>query len=181
MVFANADASGRFIRQPCSPVFEYDVEEARALGPPVVVAPPIEPPGLSCPECAELLPPREALAASDAVLQGWSVDLEHIGEGSSGRRRATFEVVRWWKGGTEPVVALDIPRGYWECLEQEIGLNVRHPSGGYIDQCPTDRGSADVHSRWARHRHTSPDADGESATAAGANRTTGSGVADISS
>jgi len=133
LVFAKEESPGHFIRPPCSGTHEYNADFARGLGPPVVVAPVEEPPAVTCDPCDAPPPPSDALLSASAVFHGWAIEIEHMGEGRVGPRRITFEVVRWWKGGLESVVTLDVPYGYWTCFDNPFGMSRREfRDDGYI-------------------------------------------------
>jgi len=133
LVFAKEESPGHFIRPPCSGTHEYNADFARGLGPPVVVAPVEEPPAVTCDPCEAPPPPSDALLSASAVFHGWAIEIEHMGEGRVGPRRITFEVVRWWKGGLESVVTLDVPYGDWTCFDSPFGMSRREfRDDGYI-------------------------------------------------
>ena len=133
IVFADEESPGHFVRRMCSGTGEHDPDFALALGPPVVVAPFDEPPAVTCDPCDAPPPPSDALLSASAVFHGWAIDIEHLGEGRVGPRRITFQVVRWWKGGSESVVSLEVPHGYWFCFDQPFGLSrSEFRNDGYI-------------------------------------------------
>ncbi len=132
LVFAAEDTPGYYVRRPCSHTHEYDEDVARELGPPVIVAPVDEPPPVTCSPCDPPPSPSDALLEASAVFHGWAIDIEHLGDGRIGPRRVTFEIVRWWKGGSERFVSLEVPHGYWSCFDEGFGMSTRIQRDGYI-------------------------------------------------
>lgn len=132
IVYAFEDDAGGFGTSHCTRTRPYDEAEAAALGPPTVVAPIVEPPGVPCPGCVTPPAPPEALAEADAVFHGQAIDLRQLREEEELRRQITFRVVTWWKGGSAQHETIYLPHGFWGCERGTFFLNSDSPLDGFI-------------------------------------------------
>jgi hypothetical protein len=110
----------------CSRTRPYSVEEAEALGAPLLVLGANEPwpapEPIACPDCPAPREPAQAVEGSDAVFQGRLIGLSTGGPQDDWRVTAEFENLGWWKGAREARVTVDLAHPVWDCENDWAGM-----------------------------------------------------------